>query len=103
MVEAARRYGRVVSGGSQRVLEDYKEVVNKCWGGELGTIKSINVNVGPISQPCNLPAQPVPPDIDWEMWLGPRPGRRITRAAAMATSTSLGTAGAPTTTIPAAA
>ena len=41
MVAAARRYGRVVSGGSQRVLEDYKEIVNPCWAGELGTIKSV--------------------------------------------------------------
>ena len=73
MVEAARRYGRVVSGGSQRVLEDYRQVVNQCWGGELGAIQSINVNVGPLSQPCNLPAEPVPPDMDWDMWLGPAP------------------------------
>lgn len=73
MVEAARRYARVVSGGSQRVLEDYRDVVNKCWGGELGTIRWINVNVGPLSQPCYLPAEPVPDDIDWEMWLGPAP------------------------------
>ena len=61
MVEAARRYSRVVSGGSQRVLEDYRGIVDPCWGGELGTIKSINVNVGPLSQPCNLPAEDVPP------------------------------------------
>jgi hypothetical protein len=73
MVEAARRYARVVSGGSQRVLEDYRGVVNQCWGGELGEIRSINVNVGPLSQLCNLPVQPVPPDMDWEMWLGPAP------------------------------
>jgi predicted dehydrogenase len=73
MVEAARRYSRVVSGGSQRVLEDYRGIVDKCWGGELGTIKSINVNVGPLSQPCNLPAQDVPPDMDWDLWLGPAP------------------------------
>ena len=73
MVEAARRYSRVVSGGSQRVLEDYRDMVNQCWGGELGAIKSINVNVGPLSQPCNLPAQPVPPGFDWDMWLGPAP------------------------------
>jgi len=73
MIEAARRYSRVVSGGSQRVLEDYRDIVNKCWGGELGPIKSINVNVGPLSQPCNLPAQDVPSDIDWELWLGPAP------------------------------
>ncbi len=73
MVEAARCYSRVVSGGSQRVLEDYRDIVNQCWGGELGAIKSINVNVGPLSQPCNLPAQPIPPGFDWDMWLGPAP------------------------------
>jgi hypothetical protein len=73
MVEAARRYARVVSGGSQRVLEDYRSIVNQCWGGELGPIKSINVSVGPLSQLCNLPAEDTPPDIDWEMWLGPAP------------------------------
>lgn len=73
MVEAARRYGRVVSGGSQRVLEDYRKIVDQCWGGELGPIKSINVNVGPLSQLCNLPAESVPPEMDWEMWLGPAP------------------------------
>jgi hypothetical protein len=63
----------VVSGGSQRVLEDYRKIVDQCWGGELGTVKSINVNVGPLSQPCNLPAEPVPPTMDWDMWLGPAP------------------------------
>ncbi len=73
MVEAARRYARVVSGGSQRVLEDYRGIVDKCWGGELGPIKSINVNVGPLSQPCNLPEEAVPDGIDWDMWLGPAP------------------------------
>ncbi len=73
MIEAARRYSRVVSGGSQRVLQDYRKVVNQCWGGEIGKVKSINVNVGPLSQPCNLPAKDVPDDIDWELWLGPAP------------------------------
>lgn len=73
MVEAARRYARVVSGGSQRVLGDYRKVVDPCWSGELGPIKSINVNVGPQSMPCNLAAEPVPDGFDWDMWLGPAP------------------------------
>jgi predicted dehydrogenase len=73
MVEAARRYSRVVSGGSQRVLEDYRPTVDPCWNGDLGAIKSINVNVGPLPMECNLPGEPVPPDIDWDMWLGPAP------------------------------
>ena len=73
VVEAARRYGRVVSGGSQRVLEDYRKLVNSCWSGELGPIKSINVAVGPLSQQCNLPPENCPADMNWEMWLGPAP------------------------------
>ncbi|MGD0896947.1 MAG: Gfo/Idh/MocA family oxidoreductase [Thermoguttaceae bacterium] len=73
MIQAARRYGRVVSGGSQRVLEDYRNVVDPCWAGEKGTIKSINVQVGPFSVPCNLAGQPVPDGLDWDMWLGPAP------------------------------
>ena len=73
MVEAARRYGRVVSGGSQRVRQDYSKIVEKCWSGELGTIKSINVNTRNFSSLCNLPAEPVPEGFDWDMWLGPAP------------------------------
>ena len=73
VVQAARRYGRVVSGGSQRVLGDYRGVVDKCWGGELGTIKSINVKVGPLPKPCNLAGEPIPEGFDWDMWLGPAP------------------------------
>ena len=73
MVAAARRYGRVVSGGSQRVMDDYRVLVRRCWSGELGTIRAINVHVGPLSQPCNLPAEPCPAGMDWDMWLGPAP------------------------------
>ena len=73
MIQAARRYGRVVSGGSQRVLEDYRDIVNPCWAGELGTIKSIDLATGPRSMPCYLPAVATPPDIDWDLWLGPAP------------------------------
>jgi hypothetical protein len=70
----------VFSGGSQRVLEDYKGVVNKCWSGEIGPIKSMNVQVGPLSQPCNLPAEPVPDTMDWDMWLGPAPWAAYNKA-----------------------
>jgi len=55
------------------VLEDYRRQVNQCWSGELGAIKSINVNEKRLSQQCNLPAEPQSDDIDWDMWLGPAP------------------------------
>jgi len=45
MVAAARRYGRVVSGGSQRVLGDYRGIVDPCWAGEIGNVTSIDIRV----------------------------------------------------------
>ena len=71
MIAAARRYGRVVSGGSQRVLEDYRTIVEPCWAGEIGTIRSADLSIGPPPMACYLPGQPTPPDIDWDLWLGP--------------------------------
>ena len=73
MIQAARRYGRVVSGGSQRVLEDYRGIVDPCWAGELGRITSVDIDPGPSSMACYLPALATPSDIDWELWLGPAP------------------------------
>jgi predicted dehydrogenase len=73
MISAARRYGRVVSGGSQRVLGDYRGIVDPIWAGEIGKVTSIDISVGGPSMSCYLPAQPTPPDIDWDLWLGPGP------------------------------
>lgn len=73
MVEAARRYGRVFSGGSQRVWEDYNWFHRMARGGAIGDVQEVWVNVGGPSKPCTLPGQPVPPDLDWDMWLGPAP------------------------------
>ena len=74
MVQAARRYGRVVSGGSQRVMDDYgNRVARPCWNGELGTLKEVFVNVGGPSKLCYLGGQPIPDGVDWDMWLGPAP------------------------------
>jgi predicted dehydrogenase len=73
MIAAARRYGRVVSGGSQRVLGDYRTIVDPCWAGEVGAVRTVDVALGTLSMSCLLPAQPTPPDIDWDLWLGPAP------------------------------
>jgi len=73
MVEAARRYNRVVSGGSQRVLGDSGGLARQCWSGEIGQVKEVYVDVGGPSWECNLPGEPVPEGLDWDMWLGPAP------------------------------
>lgn len=75
MVQAARRYARVVSGGSQRVLGDYGDWPRLIRGGGLGEIREVFVDCGGPSGECYLPAQAVPPGVDWDMWLGPAPWR----------------------------
>jgi predicted dehydrogenase len=75
MVEAGRRYGRVFSGGSQRVWEDYNYFHRMIWGGAIGEVREAWVNVGGPSEPCYLPPVPTPQGVDWDMWLGPAPWR----------------------------
>jgi hypothetical protein len=75
MVETARRYGRVFSGGSQRVWEDYNWFHRMVRGGAIGQVKEAWVNVGGPSGPCYLPPMPTPADVDWDLWLGPAPWR----------------------------
>ena len=73
MVNVARRYGRVFSGGSQRVWGDYNWFHRMVRGGAIGEVKEAFVDCWGPSTDCYLPPQPVPPDVDWEMWLGPAP------------------------------
>ncbi|MGO9202601.1 MAG: Gfo/Idh/MocA family protein [Limisphaerales bacterium] len=75
MTEAARRYGRVFSGGSQRVWEDYNWFHRMVRGGAIGEVREAWVNVGEPSGPCYLPPAPTPPGVDWDLWLGPAPWR----------------------------
>ncbi len=76
MVEAGRQYGRVVQTGSQS--RSYTNIQHACAAlrdGIIGEIREVHVSCGGPSVPCNLPGEPVPDHIDWEMWLGPAPWR----------------------------
>ena len=75
MVETARRYGRVLSGGSQRVWGDYNWFHRMVRGGRIGQPKEAWVNVGGPSEPCYLEPVATPADVDWDRWLGPAPWR----------------------------
>jgi predicted dehydrogenase len=75
MTDVARRYGRVFSGGSQRVWEDYNWFHRMVRGGAIGEVKEAWVNVGGPSEECYLPPVPTPPGVDWDRWLGPAPWR----------------------------
>jgi len=75
MTETARRFGRVFSGGSQRVWEDYNWFHKMIRGGAIGEVREAWVNVGGPSEACYLPPVPTPDDVNWDLWLGPAPWR----------------------------
>ena len=76
MVRAVRRYGRVFQTGSQQRTENcFRYGCELVRNGRLGKILTVHAAVGGPSGPCHLPAEPTPPYLDWNMWLGPAPVR----------------------------
>ena len=76
MVDAVRRYGRVLQTGSQqRSSGDFRRAAELVRNGYIGNVNSVYVRVGGPSSECMQPAQPVPEGLDWDMWLGPAPYR----------------------------
>jgi predicted dehydrogenase len=74
MVEAARRYGRIVQMGTQyRSMARTREVCEWVRNGRLGKVHTVRLShpVNP-TRPCE-PSRPVPPNLDWNLWLGPAP------------------------------
>jgi predicted dehydrogenase len=76
MVSAARRHGRVFQTGSQqRSSEEFRRACELVQSGRIGKVERVLVNVWGTSVPCHLPAEPTPPGMDWELWIGPAPYR----------------------------
>ena len=77
MVEAIRRYGRVGQTGSEaRSNPRCRHACELVRNGRIGEVKEVYVTgVGGPASTRILPGQPVPPGLDWDLWLGPAPWR----------------------------
>jgi len=72
MVTEARKHKRVFQTGSmQRSWPEFRQAVELVRNGYIGEIKTVKVNVGGPPVPYNLPAEPIPADLNWDFWLGP--------------------------------
>jgi predicted dehydrogenase len=74
MVEAARRYGRVVQlGTQQRSMVVFQKAMRLVHGGALGQITSASAWVGVNAWSIGEQIQDPPEGLDWDLWLGPAP------------------------------
>lgn len=79
MVEAARKYKRVVQAGTmQRSGTHFQKAVELVRSGYIGKVTMVHTwNYGLMpAEGIGAPADAEPPaDLDWDMWLGPAPKR----------------------------
>jgi len=83
IVEAARKYNRIVQTGTQsRSNPGLREAIAYLHDGSLGKIKLARglcykrrASIGKVTGP-----QPIPPNIDYDIWCGPAPKEPLMRA-----------------------
>jgi len=73
IVAAARKYNRVCTSGSQRVMEDYGYMAPVVQSGALGEVKEAFFECGGPPDDAYYPEEPVPEGLNWDRWLGPAP------------------------------
>jgi predicted dehydrogenase len=77
MVEAARKYNRVVQVGSQNTGASYiAEAIDFIRQGGIGKVhfvRALNMLGRRPRSKAPYPAQPIPSELDYDMWCGPAP------------------------------
>ncbi|MCM4154851.1 Gfo/Idh/MocA family oxidoreductase [Gramella sp. AN32] len=74
IVDTAEKTERVFQTGSmQRSWDRFIKAKELVSSGALGNIKKVLVNVGDPAIKYNLPPEPLPEGIDWNLWCGPAP------------------------------
>jgi predicted dehydrogenase len=72
MVNAVSKNQVILQTGSmQRSWKNFRQAADLVRNGYVGDIKEVLVNVGKPAIACDLQAQPVPPVLNWNRWLGP--------------------------------
>ncbi len=80
MVDEVRRNGRVFQTGSmQRSSDRFRHACELLRNGYIGEIKHIRVSIATSFIPhpidCDLPAENVPDELEWDLWQGQAPNR----------------------------
>lgn len=72
MTRVANDKKRVVQVGSQqRSSKEFQKAIELVQAGAIGHIEKIYARVGDPPKPFDLPAMPIPGNLNWNLWLGP--------------------------------
>jgi predicted dehydrogenase len=76
LIDAVRKHNRVFQTGSQqRSSKEFRTACECVRSGRIGKLKTVKVDVGPPSRPCDLKEEELEKGLDWDRWLGPAPKR----------------------------
>lgn len=76
LAEAVERYGRVLQTGSQqRSDRKFRQACELVRNGKIGRLHTVRVDIPGNNRenPIDWKPQPVPPELDYDMWLGRAP------------------------------
>ncbi len=72
LIKAVRDNGVILAVGSQQRSDaNFQHAVKMVQEGKIGKVERINAFVGGPPTPYDLPEEPLPADLNWQMWLGP--------------------------------
>lgn len=70
--KTVRENNRVLAVGSQQRSDaGFQHAVKLVQTGTLGKITKVNAYVGAPPKPYDLPEEPLPADLNWDLWIGP--------------------------------
>src|SRR6202007_336595 len=80
MPAAARKYNVATQRGNQgHSSEDIRRLCEMIWSGAIGSVREVHCwttrPIWPQGRHRPSGSDPVPPDLDWDLWLGPAPER----------------------------
>ena len=79
--DTVRQYGRVLQVGSQQRSDPrFRLACEWVRNGYIGRVSRVEVGCGIDPGSANAPAMPVPPNLDYDFWLGPAPWEPYTEA-----------------------
>jgi predicted dehydrogenase len=74
LVRAVRNNNIILATGSQQRSDAaFQHAVELVRNGALGRIEKAHAHVGGPPVPYDLPEEPLPADLNWDLWLGPNP------------------------------